>query len=538
MKENEYSSESFSNDEPKVTVVMVMKSKTKLLKDCIYIIENTAYGNYKILIVDTESEKIQKSVYLKSCDIEIEIISCGVRNDFSDICNKMLEKVDSEYTIFFDTWIESINPNWLSNIIESNKKSGSIFKFSNGNIEPLTRGKTRYDKKLERKLKMLMIGHNLNLEGAPFSQFELTKGLMERGNFEIEVYCPQDGTLRNYYENIGVKVNVFGNPLKNIDSMIKYEIAINSFSNWIKSNSYDIVYANTLLSFYGIDAAERAGIPSIWNIRESSFYKECFNYLPKEIRHKGIDAFKYSYSIIFVAQATRALYEDLNANKRFKVINNGLKTDSIKSFCKAFNVKDSKKALGIDDGKKMVLIIGTVSERKGQIDFVKAAIEYIEQGNKDAYFYIVGGRKSLYLNKIMESINNNKAKDFIKVVMETSDTYQYFRAADLFICCSYNESYPRVVLEAMAFELPIITTPVFGIREQVKENINALIYKPGDVKTLETHLKCLLKDDNMRGKLARNSLDVFKNINSYEEMVEAYEKELMNAWKLNINKSH
>ncbi|MFC0470044.1 hypothetical protein ACFFHM_05770 [Halalkalibacter kiskunsagensis] len=33
----------------------------------------------------------------------------------------------------------------------------------------------------------------------------------------------------------------------------------------------------------------------------------------------------------------------------------------------------------------------------------------------------------------------------------------------------------------MAFNLPIITTPIFGVKEQVVENQNALFYKPGNV---------------------------------------------------------
>ena len=41
------------------------------------------------------------------------------------------------------------------------------------------------------------------------------------------------------------------------------------------------------------------------------------------------------------------------------------------------------------------------------------------------------------------------------------------------------ESFPRVVLEAMAYELPIVTTPVYGIAEQVREGVNAMFYSPG-----------------------------------------------------------
>ncbi len=50
----------------------------------------------------------------------------------------------------------------------------------------------------------------------------------------------------------------------------------------------------------------------------------------------------------------------------------------------------------------------------------------------------------------------------------------------------------------MACNLPIITTPVFGIAEQIRPGINALTYQPGDVSTLIQHLDRLTKDGLLR----------------------------------------
>lgn len=178
----------------------------------------------------------------------------------------------------------------------------------------------------------------------------------------------------------------------------------------------------------------------------------------------------------------------------------------------------------------MILIVGTVCPRKGQRDFTEAAIEIIKQGRRDVCFYIVGGRPSEYLSDIKRLISDANMTDNIKIIMETDKTYNYYRAADIFVCSSCNESYPRIILEAMAFGLPIVTTPVFGIREQVQENINALIYEPGDINKLGEQLIRLLDDNNLRGTFARNSVDVLNCITSYDEMVEQYEKHVLDAW--------
>ncbi|MFT2536316.1 glycosyltransferase, partial [Escherichia coli] len=42
------------------------------------------------------------------------------------------------------------------------------------------------------------------------------------------------------------------------------------------------------------------------------------------------------------------------------------------------------------------------------------------------------------------------------------------------------ESYPRTVLEALGCGLPIVTTPVYGLKEQV----NGVFYRPGDAQDL------------------------------------------------------
>ena len=94
---------------------------------------------------------------------------------------------------------------------------------------------------------------------------------------------------------------------------------------------------------------------------------------------------------------------------------------------------------------------------------------------------VVGDRSSAYSDQLHDAIGRlpNDSRRRMGVVPETSSVGIYYSAADIFVCSSRLESYPRVILEAMAAGLPIVTTPVFGITEQVKEGVNAFLYKPG-----------------------------------------------------------
>jgi glycosyltransferase involved in cell wall biosynthesis len=113
-------------------------------------------------------------------------------------------------------------------------------------------------------------------------------------------------------------------------------------------------------------------------------------------------------------------------------------------------------------------------------------------------------------------------RERLSVIGETGDPYLYFRAADISICTSRIESYPRVILEAMASGLPIVTTSVFGIAEQVRDEVNALFYQPEQTDVLARQIARLIGDDAFRARMADNSPLVLQCLTKFDEMLEAY----------------
>ena len=74
----------------------------------------------------------------------------------------------------------------------------------------------------------------------------------------------------------------------------------------------------------------------------------------------------------------------------------------------------------------------------------------------------------------------------------------------------------------MAFGLPIITTPVFGVLEQVIEGENALFYPPGDSGLLAGKIEQLVADDALRLRMAESSLQRASQMTTFDAMVDAY----------------
>ncbi|MEO6568308.1 MAG: glycosyltransferase, partial [Opitutaceae bacterium] len=103
-------------------------------------------------------------------------------------------------------------------------------------------------------------------------------------------------------------------------------------------------------------------------------------------------------------------------------------------------------------------------------------------------------RPSAYLEMLMADIRALGVTN-IDVIPETRDVYDFFVLSDLFVCSSFEESFPRVLLEAMAFRTPIVSTDVHGIPEIVRNRAEAYLMPPGDAAlTSQLMQTCLAKE--------------------------------------------
>ncbi|QYO62863.1 glycosyltransferase family 4 protein [Leptolyngbya sp. 7M] len=78
---------------------------------------------------------------------------------------------------------------------------------------------------------------------------------------------------------------------------------------------------------------------------------------------------------------------------------------------------------------------------------------------------------------------------------------QLLANASVFVLPSYNEGLPMSMLEAMAWELPVIVTPVGGIPEVITSGRNGLLVQPGNLMELTEAMKRLIQDHQLRNEL-------------------------------------
>ncbi len=376
--------------------------------------------------------------------------------------------------------------------------------------------------------KIVLISHNLNYEGAPLMQLHIAQGLIDKYDFLL--LSPADGPLRKEYEACGIEVKVFSTD-GFFASREKLTRSLQQLAEELKEFSPDLIYTNTILMFFGVELGRLMELPVVWGIHESVDYKTFFETYGTEIADLAVRQFMSATRVVYVAEATAKMYEELDTYNA-AVIKNGIDLNRIEAYSKAADRDAIRTSLGINPNEKVISIFGAVCFRKGQKIFLEAAKKLLEQTSAPLKFLIVGARESSYLNELRQMIASNRMENRVQIIDVCDDIFQYYVASDYFVCASYEESSPQVVIEAMAFHLPIVSTNVFGIPELVRNNNEALLVEAGNPDAIAQSLKKLLDSSELSSFLTYNAyyrlLEKFTNetmLSNYDQLFqEAYEE--------------
>lgn len=83
-----------------------------------------------------------------------------------------------------------------------------------------------------------------------------------------------------------------------------------------------------------------------------------------------------------------------------------------------------------------------------------------------------------------------------------SDKDMVFKQADIFILPSYSEGMPLAVLEAMAYGLPVVTTPVGGLRDFFKNGRMGFFIDAGKARDISIFIDKIISNHELRVKMS------------------------------------
>lgn len=361
--------------------------------------------------------------------------------------------------------------------------------------------------------------HNLAHEGAPRTLVDLAIGLKRKGRISPILISPADGPLGDECQQAGIPVSIL-----KADNLLTWPDAA---ADHLKTNAADMVLANSLQSWRALEAARLAGKPAVVWQHESDAWHCFFKNLPD----RGAQAYKLlqsAYAVAYVAEATRTAWRDVTQDNSIFIPTSLPDSAGIRL---APTKEAARLHLGQDPKTFQFLLPGTVCERKGQIDAIKAFCALPTDIAVSSRLFVVGAQpEDAYLRAIKAALARAPEPHRCSIVLTgpVEDMTPWFAASDVVVCTSRIESAPRIILEAMAAGRPIVTTPVYGIREMLEPG-SALFYQPGEDADLARLMAKLYSNAEVRVGLATRAERIIQDRISNDEMINEWERILLSA---------
>lgn len=263
----------------------------------------------------------------------------------------------------------------------------------------------------------------------------------------------------------------------------------------MRERRYDIVHTHTAKGgILGRFAAWTAGVPIIIHTLHGSTF------------HQALDPLHYRLywllekltagltdRIISVGEDLKARYvrAGISSAERYDVIRSGM---DLSQFRKAREMGVAKRAevrrsLGVPADAPLVGKVARLEERKGYRYFIEMA-ERVLQHVPGAHFVGIGAGEQL--GSLAAETGRRGLADRIHFPGLRTDIADVLASLDVVVLTSLWEGLPRVLVEAAACGIPVVTFEVEGAREIVKDGVNGYVVPSRDVVQLATRVISLL----------------------------------------------
>jgi len=198
--------------------------------------------------------------------------------------------------------------------------------------------------------------------------------------------------------------------------------------------------------------------------------------------------------------------------QRTITIPNGVDVDAFAPGSRREEVAALREALAIEERRKVAIFVGSEWQRKG-LDAVIRALALAEGW----LLLVVGGGDRDRYEALAKQVGVADAVRWIGVSRDVAPLYQL---ADVFVFPTSYEAFPLVALEAAASGLPILATPVNGVRELVADGVDGFLIA-ADPADIAGRLRMLADDPALLERLGRAARSAALDY-SWEKMVERH----------------
>lgn len=160
---------------------------------------------------------------------------------------------------------------------------------------------------------------------------------------------------------------------------------------------------------------------------------------------------------------------------------------------------------------KLITVGGLIFDKAQHI--MLEAVKYLRQDYANICLQIVGdGPRLEELQQLAYDYGIGDIVEFAGFVEKEEELYRYYKQADVFVLSSVSEGFPRVLYEAMAHSLPIVTTDCGGIPYLIKDGSNGCVVPVLDAIKLYKALKLVINNGEFRRNMLRIEQKTIKQL--------------------------
>lgn len=154
---------------------------------------------------------------------------------------------------------------------------------------------------------------------------------------------------------------------------------------------------------------------------------------------------------------------------------------------------------------------GRFVRRKGFDLLLHAAKALDERGVNLRWTLAGNGPGFLIVQRLAARLGLQRKIEFLGWLSEEGKE-SFYSELDIFVCPSIDDPFPRVLLEAMRYGVPIVTTANVGARTIFQDNTSALVTSENTATALATEIEKLAMSKELRMQISRNSQKLFEKV--------------------------
>jgi glycosyltransferase involved in cell wall biosynthesis len=354
--------------------------------------------------------------------------------------------------------------------------------------------------------------------GAQRNTLLTLKGLIRDG-YRAELICGPGGPLIREAEAIKIKVHTIDELIRQVNPSRDYQALVILYKLF-KLHKYDIVHTHsTKAGLLGRLAAWWAGIPSIVHTVHGVPFEMNGNYRSRVYINLEWLIGLATDRVICVGDVLRQEVAAWNMipGEKLATIYSGI---DFAGYIPQRTAVQMKQELGIEDAWPIVGCIGRLSEQKAQHILIDA-ISYLTGKYPKIKLILVGdGERYPHLKK---QIFDKGISSHILLLGDRDDIADLLNIFNVYAMSSLWEGVGRALTEAMYWGLPIVATPVNGVKEFIQHQVTGLLIPTRDPNALASSIDRLLVDVDLAQCISSNAKHKAEEIMGGDQMIKSIE---------------